>query len=666
MIEPLFVTRRETEHTKLAMEAKLSDNPDSWVEEILQEAHKQHAFLGNHDSSVVMRQVDGERAYGLGFILVRTKTERLNTPAGRTMAEIEGSARIKIPVIIRDGRLKSLDVFIDGRGRPMPLTDRRVREALFRPNVFDSPGNPPAENALLSPHLLPPDRAENQVLGRGAVSSDGMKLGHDRMLLSALVPTMTQEDKDRMQLELNRDQVTACQLISKHAELVQLIAGAEPTLPEEILKTAAEGVRPDTVLLTRQGDTYLLKTANSRFFHPKELYADRIKMAQLVGEELVKRADTQESALVTTDPVEQNDIADKSLPAEVINEFGQYKVLDSMGREHLGWVFPVTDFEGVSLPLRIFTSGSASAVQGDIAGVLQSKTPDLPSQDLLEGDGFFYRVTEAGSVQAFPPGTVKAAFSDQQGPATRFETIMGESVTLRLVPGLKQPAPLGPAEYGLPESVRFCPLEGSALALTEDPNQFVKPGDLEKDGSVRILGDGATWSFQGPAVAEVPHAHRTMIERPDALLMAGALGMPEKLASAKLKRASLGRYTTVNHCRFIQMPSSHYKEARDHAVKLASALPKKELLLKEAADLNDPLAVDKVLSLGFMTPENFTTFVEYLPELEETVQKLSHTLIAARLGLPDIPEMSVANAVKRIEEVIVALRELAFRSQIQA
>lgn len=142
--------------------------------------------------------------------------------------------------------------------------------------------------------------------------------------------------------------------------------------------------------------------------------------------------------------------------------------------------------------------------------------------------------------------------------------------------------------------------------------------------------------------------------------------MGQDAAEGLLKRANFGNGCTIQKARRVRVPAGYYAEARQQATKLASALPDKTLMLKEAADIDDPLAVDKVLSLGFMTPENFTTFVEYLPEFEEAVQKLSHLLIAVRLGLPDVPEQSVSNAVKRLEEVIVTLRGLAFRAQTQA
>lgn len=649
------------------MEARLSDNPDSWVEEVLQEAHKQHSFLGQYDTSVDMREVDGEKAYGLGLIHVRTKSERLNTPAGQALAEREGNVSIRIPVIIKEGKLKSLDVFMDARGRPQPLTDRRARAALFRPNTFDSPGNPPVESTLLSPQLLPPDRAESQVLGRGAVSADGIKLSSERpLLLEAIAPTITQEDKDRLQLALNQDQELACQLIDKHAHLIQIISDAQPVSPHEIAQSILDNVPSDTFVLSREGESYLLKQANSQFYAPKSIRADRIQMTKIVGESLVKAADEMDSAMVTSDPVVADVSDDASPPAQIVDDYGQYKVLDSMGREHLGWVFPVTDFEGVALPLRIFTSGAASAVQGDIVGVLQSKAADPPSEDTLEGDGFFYRVTNTGGVQAFPPGTVRATFSDADGPAIRFETIMGEMLTLRLVPGLKQPAPIDAGTVGLPEEVRFCPLHGEALVLVGDPDVFVKPSDVEKVGSVRMFGDGTTWTFRGPAVQDVPPDQRTMMGYDDALLLSGALGMTAKVAQAKLARACYGGGCQVGNLRKLQTPAQHYLSSREGAVKLANALPKKELLIKEAADLQDPTTVDKVLALGFITPENISTLVSYLPDLEETIYKLCHLLISVRLDQNLAPEQSVSNAVQRLEETIVALRDLAFQGQTNA
>ena len=92
-----------------------------------------------------------------------------------------------------------------------------------------------------------------------------------------------------------------------------------------------------------------------------------------------------------------------------------------------------------------------------------------------------------------------------------------------------------------------------------------------------------------------------------------------------------------------------------------AGLPPKYDLLKEAARLNDVNTVDKVLSLGFLTPENLSTFVEYIPDFEEVVQKLAYLLMGVRLGLPQPPEQTVKSAMERVEEVCRALKELMYQ-----
>ena len=185
---------------------------------------------------------------------------------------------------------------------------------------------------------------------------------------------------------------------------------------------------------------------------------------------------------------------------------------------------------------------------------------------------------------------MRATFTDDEGPATRFETIMGEMYTLRLIPGLKQPASMGGDSYGLPDTVRFCPLQGEALVLVEDPDLFVKPADIEKEGSAHVFGNGGTWTFSGPAVAEIPMDQRTMVDHTDALLISGALGMGQDAAEGLLKRANFGNGCTIQKARRVRVPAGYYAEARQQATKLASALPDKTLMLKEAADIDDPLA----------------------------------------------------------------------------
>jgi hypothetical protein len=80
-------------------------------------------------------------------------------------------------------------------------------------------------------------------------------------------------------------------------------------------------------------------------------------------------------------------------------------------------------------------------------------------------------------------------------------------------------------------------------------------------------------------------------------------------------------------------------------------------LVKEAAVLQGD-TVDNILAMGFINPENISTFISYLPELDKTASELCEMLVASRLGMTQIPEGACERAVKAVEEVIEGLHQL--------
>ena len=116
--------------------------------------------------------------------------------------------------------------------------------------------------------------------------------------------------------------------------------------------------------------------------------------------------------------------------------------------------------------------------------------------------------------------------------------------------------------------------------------------------------------------------------------------------------------------RSVTLASEKYHQAKTAAAKFISKIPAvKALLLKEAAVLNDPLSVDKVLSVGFINPENIGTFISYIPEFEDTLTRLSELLVASRLGLSTVDMGALERVVRHLDKVIVGLRDMSQHPQ---
>lgn len=664
---PLFIEVKTPTVEKLAFEARLSENADTWPREVLDELLKQHPYMGVYDINPVMTEVNGDRGVGIGFFQVsNTSATAALGPGGEALRTMQGVKTIRVPIIIKDSKLCPLDVMMQSDGRAFPLNETRLREALHRPQLFDAIKKSPGDQSLVE-SLYPPTARQRGLQAGQVVDAPQMKIGSAKpqFLLTAIAPTILQGDLDKVAAELENDVDLARALVYNPCtkEALRFISTVEPTTAADVEKVAASLVRPDVIQVSRDGEVYRLKMANSQDFSPEVVEADRPTMIDLAGKDLVTKADKAGAVTVTTDPVVRDTLEDEV--AEVITRFGEYRVKTADGRELLGWVFPsVLDFDGTALPMQLFTNGSHSAVQPQIVGSLVGKSSNI-IRGKPKGYGFFYRVTASGSVLAFLPVEIKSAFADEGGEGYIVQTMMGAPVTVRFAPGSREIIKTGPEEYTLPADVRWAPL-GDAISLMSSPNEFAKVAYLKDVRStVRIVSDRITWAFKdGPGLHKVAHAWREGLSGENAMFMACAFGMDVGTAARALVKAAKQGHVEVKGCREIHVHREKLAAARAEAAQMLRETPKKHLLLKEAASLDDMTTVDHILSLGFLNPENVKTFVGYLPDLDETVSKLAEILVAVRTGMKDVPEESVKSAMERLDEVIRGLKELLHREYI--
>lgn len=661
---PLFFDG-SIEFEKSAMDARLSDNSDTWVQEVLQELMKQHPYLGQFDVIPEMTQVEGDKGYGFGYFTVQSKTASPPTPGGEALAANAGVTSIRIPIIIKEQKLFSFDVFLS-TGRPSrayPLTEERVRQAMFRPNLFDVTGSPPAAIGL-SEQLYPPGRSHSGMAASSSVMTPSMKLGSakPKYLLEAIGNTINKSDIEKISRDLSLDMDVALALKNNEATrpFMQYLGSLSPLESKDIAKVASESIRPNVIVMTRRADGYHLKMASSDRFAPEEIVGDRLTMSKIAGSDMVDETDSSGVSAISTDPVVRDLAEDER--AEIIDRFGEYRVKTLDGKEIMGWVFPtVLDFGGTQLPMSIFSNGSAAAIQDSIAGSFVGVGANV-IRGKMRGNGFFYRITRDGTALAFVPGSVSNQFSDETGEGVIFESVLGDKCRVRLVPGIKSVSKIGSDEYAIPGDVQWLPFDDSALIkLMDSPAEFAKVAK-EKTASklVEIISDGETWSFKGFGLHKVAEELKTGLCGADALFLGCAIGMDELTASRALAISGQRGSIKIAGCREVKTVSEAMEESRERSKEMWNQIPTRHLLFKEAASLEDATTVDKVLSIGFLNPENISTFVRYIPEMDLTVCKLAEMLVAVRLGLKNVPEIAVKNAMERLDEVVASLKNLMY------
>ena len=707
----LFI-RPNVTFEKVAAETTLPEDPNAWPHEVLQELYKQVPYVADFTPHVNMDKVDGERGYGFGHVEVTSDTEIQSGEASGNLAAA-GVKQVRIPVIIKNNKLQAYDLLITADSKVLPLTEARLRSALFRPQVFDVTGRTPGDQSMIG-QLYPPYR-QNSGFGSGGISTS-MDMGkaasafeeylqtegekHGRLgkkmatvdaepgaldafiakhasakwdgsssLLEAILPTITETDQGGFRRFVEDRETQA--LMHKNAAAVYpstaLILGHRPDSVEKTASVIDRFLRPTVTQVSRGDGEYIVKSASHLYWSPKEETLSRGDAIKQYGSKVVMAADLSgsstsvEGATVDADLEQGTDLGS-------IEETGVYQVMTEEGQPMVGSVIVgLIDVSGDTTPLSLFVGENGTAVQTDIVGSPAEGSFGLPSGP-MQGTGVFFNPEDPSSVTI--PLTLKGSYSapGENEPATyQAETFDGAPVEVSVQPNIQHvtavPGAGGGAKMLIPDSWAWSPT-GALQAVALKSEEATTPVEGDKQACVSVSSsNGETFSFSGEPVEKLSHYDREFLGLDDAMFLLSGFGVEPEYGAKKLAQAVLGGRVTVPIGREIST-SEERKEAAIASAEniLAESEGLKRVLWKEAATISDPTAVDTVLSLGFINPENVTTFVGYLPCIEECQLKLCDLLLAARLGQSDIPEGALEKSIRSQEEVLEGLKALAFKT----
>jgi hypothetical protein len=723
MTQPLFI-QPDVELEKLGGEVDLPEDPNQWPQEVLQELFKQVPYISDFQPHVTMEKVDSERGYGLGQIEISNKSEA-QQGTDPAMLEAAGMRSVRIPVIIQENKLAPFDLLVNDVSKVLPLTENRLRQALFRPQPFDVTSQTPGDQSMIG-QLYPPYRQNYGFGGGGVAMNAGMgkqssvQTDFERMLIDELeqldggfrhvepiVPlrktasllqatfsSYNQSDIDEFFTNIESD-LGLQAAMSKNAHAfdgpLSLLANYQPVGVEKTASAMAQLVKPTVVQLRRVDDGYLMKTASHVYWRPIEVPLSRRDVVQHFGEKVALAADEAGQVTMTEGADAQEGVLDKEEPLPV-HESGLYKVVDEeTGNELIGFVIPnLLDTDGTPLPLALFTNGSHSATQPDILGVPAGDGSNMPT-GLVNGSGAFFSYTDDGKLQATIPFDLSGGSYTSPGEPATFmgQTFDGRPVEVSIQPNVQTVVQTPEGKVLIPDHWQWTPL-GAAEAVSlvsgepeaEAPEDWHEeapeavPEDMEsnepypekdegpaeeKASHVWIRGDHDCFTFTGPGVEKLAADERAMLNLDEAMFLMAALGVDQGYGVVKLGH-SMNEPVKVPTKRHIKLASEQDAYARARAAELhAISSQLRRNLVKEAAGIPDPTSVDTVLSLGFINPENIMTFVSYLPTIEDSQAKMCDLLLASRVGVSDIPSTALERAIRSTEEVLEGLKVLAFQ-----
>lgn len=484
-------------------------------------------------------------------------------------------------------------------------------------------------------------------------------------ILSAILPTINTSDYVAFLEKISHPTMRSA--LAKNAaamfDPVKKLMDYEPAGAEKTAAALAGLMAPSVVQVVKIDQGYLVKSASHLAWAPREAVVDRGELVEGFGGKVALAADTTGSVTISDEGVSGSPEENR---ADVANSFGVYKVQSTDGAELKGFIFPnLYDVDGTALPIALFTDGNSAALQAQIVGELQTG-PDVPQMQFSEpsGHGCFVRLLE-GSAEATVPLTIQGSYQDPGGKKFRAETFDGNSVFVALQPNIQKMTVVEDTVL-LPESWQWLPLGDAAdVSLVSHKEEWGAPKlAARKFASITIRAGGDNqFSLTGVPLSKFAAADCSFLSLNDTLFMLAGFGTDLRYASEKLAEAvAFGAPVDVRVGRGITLEHDARQESLQKAASKLAQLPVlKRDLLKESAFIPDPLAVDTVLSLGFINPENLMTFVSYLPQLDQTQSRLCELLMAGRLGASDIPTGPLEKAIRYIEEVIDGLKVIAFQ-----
>lgn len=723
MNQPLYTTQ-QLEFTKLGAETALPEEPNAWSDAVLQELYKQVPYLADFDLNTVMEAVDGERGYGLGHVEVSSKTEAPMTSPESQLAAA-GIRKARIPVIIKDSKLLPFDVIVSDDSKALPLTEARLRQVMFRPQNFDVTSKTPGDQSMIG-QLYPPFRQNYGFGGGGVAMSAGMggktasiletwlakeaekseqsvgsaKLeGLQKLVtppLEGLKSIVTQPFKKRAStdsiladilstanvsdvasfyesLEDPSVKIAYARNLAAHPSL-KLLREAEPSSTDKLASAVQHFTRSSVEQVVRRGDgMYVHKVASNLAWEPREEVLDRGELVGRFGVKVALAADTAGS--VTMSPA-GGAVDESPVPgagAGPISAPGMYQVQTTDGAALSGVVITnLLDIDGTALPISLFTDGQHAAVQSDISGapIGEYAAPGSVPAAQAQGKGVFYFEAGGVPVATLPlelgatvspvPGAEDTAHFDAQtfdGRPVQV-SIQGYVATVVGVDG----------QMIIPESWCWVPLDAAEeVTLAETADEVGKVASAEyRAATVEIRAGGIdSFALRGLPVEKLACEDRSFLSQDQALFVLVGCGADPRQAQQKLAMAysNQERASSLKVPHVLKLASEVRGESYVKAEEYLNAMPTfRHRLWKEAAVLPDPVAVDTVLSLGFLNPENVSAFIGYLPTLDEAQRRMCELLIGARLGLRELSDGALERAIRAVEDVIEGLKVIAFQS----
>ena len=649
--EPLFKTAQ-------AVGTPLPEDAATWPQQILEELHKQCPFLGIYEVDTHIEKINPTQSTALGFFIVRPNVTKETVPKEQPLPEV------KIPIIVNDRLLSPFDIMVGPSDDFMPLSENRVKQIL----EYASPmelyvGDHDGIDQVFRPRNQ--GMFSNMMQGVG----NGFFMGKMGSVLEALNGKVDRATAAEFVNASNER--TMSEVLYKTANRQELGIVGRRVL--ELIKTAASVTRvpnpeypttPNVMLIERDGESYRVKVADTAAYSPMEVRLTSAQAQTIFGNDTLTEVDKTGALVYGPQHAIVEEPQGLQKVAEVLNGAlaGGFSILDVDGVRHDGAVFNgYLDFSGYYQPGYHFLSKTANAWNTNFFGIGDPGVTPPDDKPANGTQGMFYDPT---TFQAYEPVFIKTAV---YGPGIISSYLAAEDgaglpLKLTIMDGPVKVASLGERHYAIPAFYKYAEVRGKRVTPVD--LEVLREQAYPQLIKIARFSDGR-FSITGPAADHIPAQHRVGVDLADALFATRSLGMSFEQSMDKFAQVAAqdngGTIEVRGEFLNITPYAQRQEQFSEYVIKCASIVPERpplDELIKIAAILEDGTTVDSVLSLGFIKPDTLSTFVEYLPSLEQATHNLAELLFAVRLGVSYVPEIAAARGMQYLNAVVEGLNKL--------
>lgn len=465
MLENLF---KDQEEYSQENGIEVPSDSSQWTQAVLQEAFNTVPIIANFkDSQVNFNKVDEEKGYAIGSITVRNE-----------------KAQVNIPVLIKNFVLAPLDVFIDNDGKFRPITEERLKVALFNPDISAELVRP--EDQSIFGTMYPGTMGDMVPPTGGSYSGNRVALASNS-ILNSIISTIADSDRDKVASILKSSPETVLEFaISGKAAMVDKVLNSAQT------KTAAIKDNIDStwydifqVSPTENRHEVIVKMASSEWNDPvieRMTVRDMQKLADQMaaqGQPGLQQAAQAPGATVApaqqslpqTGPENYID-TEACMRMTPVDQPAFYKVMSVMGEKLVGYCYPmILDFNLQPMPAKLFVGMGQLAIQEEIIGEMIDFAATPPEAPITQGGTYvlaFHGEQKGQALALTPVQIMQVAALDQQVAFLAVDVFNQIPVALFPMRGLETVMPATPEMLG----------ELGMLAQQAQAAFFV-PGDIK-------------------------------------------------------------------------------------------------------------------------------------------------------------------------------------------